>query len=168
MTMKSPGKTEKSLGKEFLEVAIEIERNGRKFYETVAQQGKDKEVKQVFTQLAAREAEHEHTFRDMLTRLGGYIPAEPCENYKYVKSLADASVFTKERAEALMAKKAMTDVEAMETGIGFEKDAILFYSEMLGMVPRQDREILDMIINEEKKHLSELTYMANRLRAIGK
>lgn len=57
----------------------------------------------------------------------------------------------------------MTDVEALEIGIGFEKDSILLYSEMRGMVPRQDQEIVDMITNEEKKHLSELTYMVNKL-----
>jgi hypothetical protein len=32
------------------------------------------------------------------------------------------------------------------------------------MVPRQDQEVIDMITSEEKKHLSEFTYMANRLR----
>ena len=30
----------------------------------------DKEVQNIFTQLAAREKEHENTFRDMLNRLG--------------------------------------------------------------------------------------------------
>lgn len=33
------------------------------------------------------------------------------------------------------------------------------------MVPRQDQEIVDMIVNEERKHLSELTDMANRLKS---
>ena len=59
----------------------------------------------------------------------------------------------------------MTDVEALEIGIGFEKDSILFYSEIRGMVPRQDQEIVDVITNEEKKHLSELSYMAHKLKS---
>ena len=41
---------------------------------------------------------------------------------------------------------------------------ILFYSEVRGMVPRQDQDIIDMITNEEKKHLSELMYLANKIR----
>jgi rubrerythrin len=59
----------------------------------------------------------------------------------------------------------MTDVEALETGIGFEKDSILFYSEIRGMVPKLDQEIVDTIISEERKHFSELTYMADQLRS---
>ncbi len=159
--------TEESIGKEFLELAIEIEKKGRSFYESVAQQGQDKEVRDVFMQLATREKEHENAFRDMLSRLGGYQPRQeyPGEHYQYIKDLADSSIFAGERAQAALAKKTMTDVEAIETGIGFEKDSILFYSEMRGMVPRQDRQIVDMIVNEEKKHLSELTYMADRLRS---
>ncbi len=63
---------EESIGKEFLEMAVEIERNGRSFYESVARQDKKKEVRDVFMQLAALKKERENTFRDMLNRLGGY------------------------------------------------------------------------------------------------
>jgi len=159
---------EKSIGKQFLEVAIEIERNGYNFYEAVGSRNRDKEIRDVFTQLATREKEHEHTFRDMLARLGGYGPSlNPCEDYQYVRSLADSSVFTGERAQTLLTKKRMTNVEAIEAGIGFEKDSIMLYSEVLGMIPRQDQEIINMIINEEKKHLSELMYIANKIRSGG-
>ncbi len=154
---------EKSVGKEFLELAIEIERNGYRFYELAAQD-KSKEVSDIFIQLAGREREHEHTFRDILTRVGGYIPENPCENYKYIKSLADSSIFVSEQAQSLLSGKAMTDIEAVEAGISFEKDSILFYLEVRGMVPRHDQDIMDMITNEEKKHLSELMYMANKIR----
>ena len=155
---------EKSPGKEFLEVAIEIEINGYKFYELVAEE-KSKEVRDILMQLAGREREHEHTFRDMLTRVGGYIPENPCENYQYIKSLADSSIFSGKQARALLTRKAMTDVEAVEAGIGFEKDSILLYSEVRGMFPRQDQDIIDMITSEEKKHLSELMYLANKMRS---
>lgn len=66
--------SEVAMGREFLELAIEIEKNGRFFYETVARQDRDKEVQDVFAQLAAREKEHENTYREMLNRLGGYRP----------------------------------------------------------------------------------------------
>lgn len=53
----------------------------------------------------------------------------------------------------------------METGIGLEKDCILFYTEGRGMLPYPDHDIIDMIINEEKNHLSELSLLLGRLRA---
>ena len=159
--------TEKSVGKEFLELAIEIEKNGRFFYESVARHDRTKEVRDIFARLAAREKEHENTYREMLNRLGGYKPTQnyPGEHYQYIRNLADSSIFTGERARRLLLNKVITDVEALETGIGFEKDSILFYSEMRGMIPRQEQEIVDIIISEEKKHLSELTYMANKIKS---
>ena len=117
---------EKSVGSEFLEPAIEIERNGYDFYE------------------------HEYTFRDMLMRLGGYVPENPRENYQYIKNLAGSGIFSAKQAQALLTRKTMTDIEAVKAGIGFEKDSILPYSEVRGTVPRQDQDIIDMITNEGK------------------
>ena len=54
----------KSIGEEFLELAIEIEKNGRNFYSSIAGKSQDKEVKRVFAQLAEREKEHEEEETD--------------------------------------------------------------------------------------------------------
>ncbi len=158
--------SETPIGKEFLELAIEIEKNGRVFYEFLAKQDRTEEVKDVFAKLAAREKEHENTFRDILSRLGGYRPQQKYagEHYQYIRDLADSSIFTGERAQRAFTRIIMSDIKAIEIGIGFEKDSILFYSEIRGMVPRQDQELIDIITNEEKKHLNEFTYMANRLK----
>jgi rubrerythrin len=155
-----------SIGKEFLEVAIEIEKNGRSFYESIARQDRPKEVRDVFARLAVREKEHENTYREIMNRLGGYNPRTQYagEHDQYISQLASSSIFTAEQARRILTKKAMTDIEAIEFGINLEKDSILFYSEIRGMVPLQDQELIDIITNEEKKHLSEFIYMANRLR----
>lgn len=160
--------SEVSVGKEFLELAIEIEKNGRSFYESMAKLGKAKEVRSTFLQLAARELEHENAFRDMLNRLGGYRPAQSYsgEHYQYIKDIADSAIFSGERVRSTLAKGVLTDIEAVEIGIGFEKDSVLFYSEIRGMVPKPDQELIDMIVSEEKKHLSELGYVANKLRGV--
>lgn len=99
------------------------------------------------------------------TRVGGYLPENACENHEYIRNIADSNVFVGKRIWTLLTKKAITDIEVLEAGIGFEKDSILLYSEIRGMLPRQDQNIIDMIVNEEKKHLSELTYLAGKLRS---
>ena len=53
--------SETSIGKESLELAIEIEKNGRFFYEVVARLNRNSEIENVFAKLAAREKEHENT-----------------------------------------------------------------------------------------------------------
>ena len=159
--------SEISIGKEFLELAIEIEKNGRFFYEVAARLNRNKEIGDVFARLAAREKEHENTFHDMLSQLGGYRPNQKYtgEHYQYIRDLAQSSIFAGEQAQTVLRRKSITDVEAVEIGISFEKDSILFYSEMRGMMPRHDQEMVDVITSEEKRHLSELTYMANKLRS---
>lgn len=156
--------TNESAGKEFLELAIEIERNGYSFYEMAAP-GKSKEVQAILKELAGRERQHEHTYRDMLTRAGGYLPENACVDYQYIHNLADSSIFSGRRAIELLTGRTVTDIGAVEAGIGFEKDSILLYSEARGMLSRQDQDIIDMITSEEKKHLSELMFLANRLRS---
>ncbi len=155
-----------SIGKETIELAIQIERNGREFYHTLAGSSRDKEVREVFKRLALMEQEHENIFRDLLIRLGGYHPAQihPGEHFQYIKGLADSTLFTRERARMALNRIVATDIEAFEIGIGFEKDSILLYEEIMGLMPPQDRTILEIVISEEKKHLSELAYQASRLR----
>ncbi len=159
---------EQSLGKEFLEVAIEIERNGRDFYEQAAGKLKNKESRNVLLLLASREQEHETTFLHILGHLGGYNPSQIFrEHSQYVRDLAGSIIFAGKKAQELMGKKTMTDIEAAETGIGFEKDSIIFYSEIIGMLPKEDQNIVNVVINEEKNHLSELTHLANQLKMSG-
>lgn len=88
--------SEISIGKEFLELAIEIEKNGRLFYDYLARQNRDREVQKLFAQLAVREKEHENTYREMINRLGGYQPRQKHggEHYQYIRDLADSSIFT--------------------------------------------------------------------------
>ena len=52
-----------------MELAIEIEKNGRFFYEVADRLDRNREIGDVFAKLAALEKEHENTFRDMLARL---------------------------------------------------------------------------------------------------
>jgi len=154
-----------SIGKEVLEVAIEIEANGVDFYESLAKIAGESNVWDTYTYLAEQEREHENMFKSMLGRLGGYKPPQeyPGEHYEYIKGLADSSIFTGERAKAALVRADISHAEALEIGIGFEKDSILLYSEMQGLVPQTDKEIVDMVIEREKDHLRQLTNLRNQL-----
>ncbi len=149
---------DKTPGKEFLELAIEIERNGAKFYETAAK-NKEKDVSDLLTYLAEQKRKHEHTFRDMLTRMGGYVSENPCEDYEYIRRLADSSIFTRQKTSELLQQKDSNEYDVLDAGLGFEKDEILFFSEVRGMLPREEQSILDTIVKTEKKHLNELMTM---------
>ena len=55
---------------EVLEIAVQIENNGAKFYEEAAGTVSDKAAKKLLESLARMEAQHGTTFNEMLDELG--------------------------------------------------------------------------------------------------
>ncbi|MBI2869668.1 MAG: ferritin family protein [Chloroflexi bacterium] len=154
-----------AITEELLKLSVEIEKNGREFYSQIARRARDGDVKDKFSYLADQEHLHEKTFSDMLKRVSAQTSPPKGfskEDYQFIKDVAASSIFTGERALDALNRKTMTDIEAVELGLGFEKDSILFYSDMRGMLPRDDQPLIDMITHEEKKHLSELHLMKMR------
>lgn len=155
------------MGGQFLVMAVEMEKVGAAFYDALAQRVKAKDVKAAFSQLAGWEKKHEDVFRDLMVRIGDHALPKSLskDTYEYIRRLADSTMFTCDLAKRLTANKPRTDIEATEVGINIEEDSILLYSEIRGMLPHADQDIIDAIISEEKKHLSEITYITNQLRS---
>jgi len=148
-------------GREMLEIAIEIERNGYTFYSELAGAGK---AKFTFEYLADQEKQHESLFRGMLDSLG-QAPAP--ENYSgelalYIRTLASGRVFKSPQEAQAMARK-LSPEEAIRTAIGIEKDSILFYGEMRGLVRREDRRVVDRITGEERGHVLQLSELLSQI-----
>jgi len=151
-------------GREMLETAIEIERNGYAFYSELAREGK---AKLTFEYLASQEKRHEKLFQGMLDTLGQ--PPAP-ESYTgelalYIKTLASGSIFKNPREAAEKAKK-LSPGEAVRTAIGIEKDSILYYGEMKGLVSRENRSLVDRIIGEERGHVLRLSEVLTQIGEI--
>ena len=143
---------------EIVEIAVQIEINGRDFYEIVAKHSKNKKAKDVFLYLASEEAEHEKRFREILNTVKTYEPKEayPEEYFAYMRSLADNRVFTGKEMGRETAKSVRGEKDAVDLGINAEKYSIEFYEGMKKLVSTKDKNAVDVIINEEKKHLDTL------------
>ena len=152
-------------GSEIVEMGINIEKNGRDFYRELVKSSKSKTAQEVFGLLAREEESHIKTFEGMLSTVKKYEPSEayPGEYFAYIKSLASEYVFTKENKGLDIAKSAKGDLEAIQLGIGFEKDSILFYSEMKKFVLKGEQKIVDRLLEEEKIHLRKLNELKGRL-----
>lgn len=148
---------------ELMVLGIEIERKHYGFYEAAAS-GRGRDVQQAFLKFARQGRENEHKFRDILADVGGYRPAKSCVNFAYLEGIADAGAYAGRRLSELAGKPSLSDTEAVDAAILAEKDSILFYAEARGLVPEKDAEIIDSIINQAKDHVSELTFLANKLR----
>ncbi|MBP7216533.1 MAG: hypothetical protein KBA46_04525, partial [Candidatus Omnitrophica bacterium] len=116
--------------------------------------------------LSQEEARHITTFTKLLSKVEQYQPTEafPQEYFSYMNALASDHVFTQKDKGKALAGKVHTALEAVDMGIGFEKDSIIFYEGMKKVVPASDQKIVDELIQQEQYHLRRLTDIKNTLR----
>ena len=152
-------------GSEIVEIGIQIEKNGKDFYNTAAAKSKNLEAKELFQFLAGEEEKHIKTFQAILSSVEKYEPAEayPGEYFAYMNALASEYVFTQKDIGERIAKASKTDKEVVDKGIGFEKDSIIFYEGMKKSVPEFDIKIIDQLIVQEQSHLKKLTELKTKL-----
>ena len=156
---------------EILQMAIEVERNGARFYHRAAERARGGESREVLAQLAAMEEEHEGVFTQMRTGLSEEerrpITFDPDDEAAlYLKAMADRQVFdvTADPTRELTGKEPMEEV--LRVGIQAEKDSILFYLGLKEVVPpRLGQDKVEAIIKEEMGHVATLSGMLAELLA---
>ncbi len=146
-------------GKELLDTAVNIEKAGAAFYETMVGCARSPKAQTAFKYLADQEKSHIEAYQKMLGSLTDSPPPESyTEEYdRYLKSLADSGVFSSEKEACSLAEKAASDAEGIDLGIRAEKDSILFYTELQNLVRRADAKVVSSIIDEERSHLKRLS-----------
>lgn len=152
-------------GSEIVELGIQIEKNGRDFYNTLAKQSKNESVRQIFEYLAGEEEKHIVVFKKILDSVKKYEPSEayPGEYFEYMNVLASEHIFTQEDKGKEIAKAIKSEKEAVEKGIGFEKDSIIFYEGMKKVVSDYDKKIVDELIAQEQSHLRQLAELKSKI-----
>ena len=152
-------------GSEVVEIGIQIEKNGGDFYNELAKRSKNKKAAEIFRYLAEQEEKHIAVFKRILNTVQKYEPQEsyPGEYFAYMNALASEYVFTKKGKGRQIAKKIKNDKEAVEMGIGFEKDSILFYIGIKQSIPKDDQNLIEELIKQEKDHLRQLTELKKKL-----
>jgi rubrerythrin len=153
---------------EVLSMAISIEENGKKFYAAAAAAAKKPELKELFDYLVREEMQHTAFFGAMRTSINSDEHFNPTDPYfeeagYYLKSLADVSVFTEVEDGAKLAKLVADEDAVLDKAISMEKEAILFYFELKEMVRHKDHAVMDTIIAEERKHVSMLMEIKEKL-----
>lgn len=154
-------------GSEIAEMAVDIEKNGRDFYNKVAEFLKDKNTKKIFKYLAGQEEKHIKVFENILSKVKKYEPIEAYtdEYYRYIKALSEEHIFTKKKKGKEAAKAVRDGKQAVELGLSFERDSILFYYEMKNFVPKSEHGILENLMKEERRHVEKLSLLRRKCYA---
>jgi rubrerythrin len=152
-------------GSEIVELGIQIEKIGQDFYNTLSGQTRNDKAKELFKFLAGEEARHIQVFQKILEKTTKYEPAglDADDYYAYMNALASEHVFTQKDKGAEIAKKIKSDSEAVQTGIGFEEDSIVFYQGIKKIIPQYDQKVVDELIVQEEQHLKQLIGLKSKL-----
>ena len=147
---------------EIFEMGVQIERNGKAFYEAAAKKASNGEVRDLFKELSTWEAGHITLFeklRDELPADAGTADLYDPEGdaHLYLRAAADSHVFLKNKNAEAIAAKCKDAMAALDMGVTFEKDSVVFYTTMKKVVPPAlGKSTIDRIIAEEIKHIGML------------
>ncbi len=143
---------------EIIDMGIAKEKKRRDFYGYAAGKFKAKDMKELFTKLRDWEEEHIKKFTQIRDSTETY---EIQESYQgefaaYIKFVVDDMLY-KQVSASWFARNAKKPLTAIQYGIGFEKDAVLFFSELIKYMMGPNKEKVEELIGEEKKHLIYLS-----------
>lgn len=152
-------------GSDILEMAIEIEKNGKDYYDGVSNCVKSPKVKNIFKFLGAEEVSHIKIFQKLFETVEKEDIAEsyPGEYHEYIEHLSGLHLFTRQGQGKEAACKIKTEKEALNTAIVFEKDSILFYYEFKNFIGDRDQKVINEVIKQEQLHISKLVELIKSL-----
>lgn len=156
---------------EVFQIAINIEENGKRFYDKALEIVDDQGVKDLFADLGLQEVDHKKRFETLKAQLPKEAQKATVwdpdnEIDQYIKMMADQHVFT----AADSVEKALAGVknarDALKMAIEFEKDSVLFFLSLLEVADsKKDQEFINLLVKEEQTHLRKLSLELARLRA---
>lgn len=139
--------------KDLLNVALRIEADGYSTYSRLAEENKG-ELKKLFAHLAEQEKGHQEKFKKIfeIVEADESTVASWAEddNAGYLMAFAEMSIFPKLSA----ASNPANINDAIDLAVEVEKDSIIFYTDL--KMYFKNKEIIDEVIAEEKKHLMDL------------
>jgi len=154
---------------EIFNIAIEIEENGRRFYEKSGTLLDDPDVKQLFEDLARQEAEHKAKFETLKAELPpeAFSPVVWDPDNKlddYITMMANQHVFVSSDSMNARLDRIKDVSDVLKLAIEFEKDSVIFFLSMQeATFGKKGQELIGTLIKEEQTHLRRLSLQLKRL-----
>jgi len=148
---------------EVIDMGIEKEKKRRDFYGYVADNFEDKEIKGLFSRLRDWEDTHIKKFTDIRDSTQTYEIEEAYhgELSAYMKATVDDALYGQVSKE-WFTQNIKEPLQAIRYGMGFEKDAILFFNELAAHMTGPHKEKIKELVEEEKRHLTYLSELMKK------
>lgn len=140
--------------RDLVEMAIQIEIGGEKFYRYAAD--RKEALRDVFLFLAEEEKRHARTFQNLISEQQEAPGIDVVEAIPYIRAIIYSGVlrYLSEREE--FPEKTGSVSEALEFALGLEKESLLFYYQLLERIGENRKPTVEKIIGEEKKHIEKI------------
>ncbi|MCF7916643.1 MAG: ferritin family protein [Candidatus Omnitrophica bacterium] len=151
---------------EVLRMSIKVEEAGAKLYSKLSEETDNPEVKKIWDYLKKQEIEHKKIFSQILAKAGDYIVYElnPGEYDNYIRAISSEYIFSSQLIEEKLRQDFKDDLEAVNFGISIEKESILVYTSFKEYMKADKKELIDQVIEQEKKHYTDLVDLKKSLK----
>jgi len=146
---------------EVFEMAVQIERNGAKFYKEAAEFATG-DSKALLLRLVKMEEDHEQVFTELHDALSEddkiTISSTPNDQgMLYLRAMIEGRVFQNDVSRETLAGMTIEDI--LKVAINLEKDSIIFYQciKERATATQATGQRIDVIIQQEIGHILELT-----------
>lgn len=150
--------------KEILEFAVYIEERGYEFYIGAIKKFSEARITKLFQYLADEEFKHEKLFKKLLKQSGEIRSTQRDPEYQaYLREFCKAhSLGDREAINEKLARLSSL-AEILDLAMDFEKDSIVFFSELKEIYGKVNAAAVDRIIHEEMGHLRRIFQMKREL-----
>lgn len=151
--------------KDVVDVSIKAKAKGVELYLDLARNSENYHVGRLFMEMAKDEQKHKHELerlRDSILQEGDK-EAYPGEKAMYLKALVDTSAYNCDETLKQVLETTISEEDALQAGITFEKDFMLFLHELRANVALDAVETIDNLISEEIKHFAEIFKLKDSL-----
>jgi rubrerythrin len=148
---------------EIFTIAVDIEKNGEKFYRRAAELATDQDAKKLLADLADWEKGHIKIFSDLRAQLLNAgekdLTWDPYGEVElYLQSVANRNVFNVDQDYAKFAENHSSIKEILEFALAREKESVVFYTSLDMVLPADlSGGKVNSIIKEEISHIRLIT-----------
>lgn len=148
---------------ELLDFAVQIEQSGYQFYLEAIKKHPEAEVVSLFQCLADEEFKHQVVFKKIQETLAAAGAGASAGLGNYLKKLFSSHLLADPGALSGLINGRESLVEIIDLALNFEKDSVIFYTELRELVDPENAGVVDRVIREEMRHVQKLVEFKSSL-----
>lgn len=154
-------------GFEVIRAAMEVEKNGHRFYSAMVEKAKSQLAREIFSWLAQDEVQHLKTLEELVPKYqeGAFWDNEE-EFLPYLRRFSDREIFPSPERVAAVLGDEHSDIQAIDLAIeAEEKFAAYFHAAARNARTQEGKEAFAWLAAEEDRHAAVLKERREKLTA---